>query len=274
MFTFDDYKDKIYLGAYPRPGLLDAPARAAAAERLAEILAAEPNAQSIEGAARERVYAALCVRDARPLPQEATTLLDGLLWSEAIERGITDVNTLKYKDGVAVHLGDIRRLNADAIVNAANSALLGCFVPGHGCIDNRIHAAAGPQMRADCAAIMRLQAHGEYTGSAKVTCAYNLPARYVLHTVGPIVEGEPSARQTRQLADCYTACLDLAERMRLQTVAFCCVATGLYGFPPAPAAHAAVRAVRGWLREHRYIHVIFDCFRESDYRLYLKESEI
>ena len=137
--------------------------------------------------------------------------------------------------------GDITRLSVDAIVNAANSALLGCFVPCHGCIDNAIHSAAGLQLRDACNRLMEQQGHPEPTGQAKLTAGYNLPARYVLHTVGPIVQGRVSRHDRELLASCYRSCLELAAEHDLQSVAFCCISTGEFHFPNQEAAKSQCR---------------------------------
>ena len=165
--------------------------------------------------------------------------------------------------------GDITRLAADAVVNAANSALLGCFIPCHGCIDNAIHSAAGLQLRDACFQLMRAQGHEEPAGSAKITPGYNLPARFVLHTVGPIVNGPLEARHRAQLASCYRACLALAAERGLESVAFCCISTGEFHFPAPEAAQLAVGAVQEFLREKTSIRkVIFNVFQERDADLY------
>ena len=151
---------------------------------------------------------------------------------------------------LSVWRGDITTLEADAIVNAANSALLGCWLPGHHCIDNAIHTFAGVQLRMACAALMERQGHAEPTGRVQVTDAYNLPARWVLHTVGPIANGAPTERHRRELASCYESCLEAAAACGCRTVAFCCVSTGTFGFPQREAAEIAVGAVRSWLDRH------------------------
>ena len=144
--------------------------------------------------------------------------------------------------------GDITRLDADAIVNAANSQLLGCFRPGHNCIDNVIHSAAGLQLREECAEIMRRQGHEEPTGQAKITGGYNLPAKYVLHTVGPIIMERVTEEDCELLASCYRSCLKLAEENSLKSVAFCCISTGVFRFPKEEAARIAVSTVRESLK--------------------------
>lgn len=167
--------------------------------------------------------------------------------------------------------GDITRLAADAIVNAANSELLGCFQPLHNCIDNLIHSRAGLQLRAECRKLMQAQRHEEPVGNAKITRAYNLPARWVIHTVGPCVAGhDPTPSQCRELAACYTSCLELARRHELESIAFCCISTGVFHFPQDVAARIAVETVRGFLEQAPRMTVIFDVFTDTDEQLYRK----
>lgn len=167
--------------------------------------------------------------------------------------------------------GDITTLAADAIVNAANSQMLGYFVPCHGCIDNAIHTYAGVQLRLECAEIMRRQGHAEETGQAKLTKAYNLPCRYVLHTVGPIVQGAVTKRDRALLESCYRACLELALENGLRSVAFCCISTGEFHFPNEDAARIAVRTVQSFRAQHPDApEVIFNVFQDKDDAIYRK----
>jgi len=157
----------------------------------------------------------------------------------------------------------------DAIVDADNSALLGCFCPCHGCIDNAIHSAAGLQLRDECSQIMQAQGHPEPNGRAKLTKGYNLPARYVLHTVGPIVQGRVTARDREELASCYRSCLELAAEHGLESIAFCCISTGEFHFPNDRAAEIAVRTVREYrIENNSVIKVIFNVFKDVDYEIY------
>ena len=213
------------------------------------------------------------VRPPMPLDESFLRLQDELLSREAAERGVVHVADLPrclQDNRISVWRGDITRLDADAIVNAANSALLGCFIPCHGCIDNAIHSAAGLQLRDECARIMAAQGHDEQTGVAKVTAAYNLPAAHVIYTVGPIVPSRsPDAKDARLLASCYESCLDLARKQGLHSIAFCCISTGEFGYPNEPAAQVACKTVRAWLDRTDYpIHVIFDVFKEVDLDAY------
>lgn len=211
------------------------------------------------------------VRPPVPLKQEYLALQDQLLSSETQEKGVVDVNTLPETrtPGIVLWRGDITRLNADAIVNAANSALLGCFYPCHGCIDNAIHSAAGLQLREECRRIMEQQGHEEPAGQAKVTGAYNLPSRYVIHTVGPIVGGTLKPEDCEQLASCYRSCFWAALDMGLKSIAFCCISTGEFHFPADRAAAIAVDTVKSCLLDsHNEMKVIFNVFKETDEAMY------
>lgn len=197
---------------------------------------------------------------------------DELLRGLVAEAGVHDIDeaTPSPKDSrLRLWRGDITTLAADAIVNAANSQMLGCWVPGHHCIDNAIHTYAGVQLRAECARLMAGQGTEEPTGQAKLTPAYNLPAQRIIHTVGPIANGCPTARHRRQLASCYESCLDLAEAEGLRSIAFCCISTGIFGFPQHEAAEIAVRTVRAWLDViGSEMTVVFNVFGESDEHIY------
>lgn len=212
------------------------------------------------------------LRPPLPLDAEFIAVQDGLLTAEREERGVVDAGALPPAGGdprLALWQGDIVRLRADAIVNAANSALLGCFHPCHGCIDNAIHSAAGLQLRDECARLMRAQGHPEPNGRAKLTKGYNLPAAHVLHTVGPIVRGAVTRRDRAELAACYRSCLELASAYGLTSVAFCCVSTGEFHFPNQEAAEIAVRTVTDFLRRPTSIRkVIFNVFKDLDADIY------
>ena len=167
--------------------------------------------------------------------------------------------------------GDITKLDADAIVNAANSALLGCFIPCHRCIDNAIHSAAGVQLRNVCHDIIHKQGHEEPTGSAKITKGYNLPAKYVIHTVGPIIYDEVSADDKLMLASCYASCLQVAAEKKLENIAFCCISTGEFHFPNQLAAQIAVDTVQTYLNQNpdtTLKKIIFNVFKDLDREIY------
>ncbi|MGT2925632.1 protein-ADP-ribose hydrolase [Streptococcus cuniculipharyngis] len=170
-----------------------------------------------------------------------------------------------------LHQGDVRHLAVDAVVNAANSDLLGCFIPNHACIDNTIHTYAGGRLRLACAELMRHQGRKETVGQAKLTAAYHLPAKFVIHTVGPYIQpGQPVSRiRQDMLKACYVACLNLAQEVGLQSLAFCPIATGQFGFPPQLAAELAVTTVREWLATANCsLQVIFNQFTQQDQAYY------
>ena len=195
----------------------------------------------------------------RKLPEAYFALEQQLLSVETREKEPVDVLALPEKEpGIALFQGDITRLSADAIVNAANSQMLGCFVPGHGCIDNAIHSAAGLRLRAACYELMKAQGHEELTGQAKLTPGFALPARYVMHTVGPIVR-----------RSCYRSCLELARKHQLRSIAFCCISTGVFHFPRREAAEIAVHEVREYRKTHGDApRVIFNVFQDEDCDIY------
>lgn len=208
------------------------------------------------------------------LDPELAAMQDMELTRQKEEKGVVDAAELPpIKPGSKIKLwrGDITRLNADAIVNAANSQLLGCFSPLHNCIDNVIHSAAGSGLREECGEIMARQGHAEETGSAKITRGYNLPAKWVIHTVGPIVSDKPDAEDERALSSCYTSSLELADRKKLKSIAFCCISTGVFGYPNEDAAKTAIAAVSGWLEKHPDTSietVIFNVFKAEDFEIY------
>lgn len=212
------------------------------------------------------------VRPPRPIDPAFWPLQDAYLQAESRRKGIVDAAALPTvpDDGrLALWQGDITRLAIDGIVNAANSALLGCFVPGHGCIDNAIHSAAGLQLRACCDEIMRRQGGPEPVGRAKITPGFNLPCRYVLHTVGPMIQGAVTPQDDAQLAACYRACLELAAREGLASLAFCCLSTGEFHFPRDRAAVIAIDTVRACLRTPSSLKkVVFNVYETADAALY------
>lgn len=226
--------------------------------------------------AQKRLLRALFnVRPPRPVGEEFLAVQDDYLQEETRRKGITDLSALRpVQDGLYLWQGDITTLRCDAIVNAANSRMLGCFVPCHGCIDNAIHTWAGVQLRLACAELMKQQGCDEETGRAKITPAFNLPCRYVLHTVGPIVGGRLTALEEAQLADCYRACLTLAAQNGVQSIAFCCISTGEFRFPNERAAEIAVETVRDWRqRSSSRMAVIFNVFKEKDLHIYRKRLD-
>lgn len=219
-----------------------------------------------EQAQKQLLRALMNVRMPAPVSSEFLALQDAYLQEEAAEKGIVDVQSLEEAgDGLYLWQGDITALKCDAIVNAANSRLLGCFHPNHNCIDNVIHSAAGVQLRNECARIMEEQNHLEPTGQAKITSGYNLPAKYVLHTVGPIVYGRLGTTEEEQLASCYRSCLEAANKNGLKSVAFCCISTGEFHFPNERAAEIAVQTVRQYKGD---LKVVFNVFKDLDREIY------
>ncbi|MBM6675686.1 protein-ADP-ribose hydrolase [Olsenella uli] len=227
---------------------------------------------------RALLRALMNVRPPAPVAAEMLAVQGAYLAERLHERGgAVDAEALPPVDAadpvlsrVALWHGDITRLAADAIVNAANDQLLGCFVPGHHCIDNAIHTYAGMQLRLDCARLMATQGHAEPAGQVKVTRAYNLPSGLVFHTVGPIVQGgRPTLRDEAFLASCYRACLAEATTRGLSTLAFCCISTGIFGFPQEEAARIALDAILDHLTHHdQRLKVIIDVFLDTDQRIY------
>lgn len=225
-----------------------------------------------EELSRQRLLlrALLNVRPPEPVTDAFLRVQDAYLREELARKGVTDAETLPdVREGLCLWRGDITALRCDAIVNAANSALLGCFCPNHGCIDNAIHTFAGVQLRLYCARLIKEQGSEEAAGRAKLTPAFNLPSRCVLHTVGPMVNGKATPKDCETLASCYRACLDLADAKMLHSVAFCCISTGEFGFPNELAAKIAVDTVCAHksVREKR-IRVIFNVFKELDESIY------
>ena len=208
---------------------------------------------------------------------EILQLQDEYLQVRAEEKGIVTLAEIPVTEGViSIWQGDITRLAADAIVNAANSQMLGCFVPMHTCIDNCIHTFAGIQLRSECSRQMtRLRArygsrYEQPTAVPMLTDGYNLPARKIIHIVGPIVSGPLTPALEKDLADCYTNTLNMCEENGLRSLAFCCISTGVFRFPPERAAQIAVKTVRDWLAEHEGImdRVIFNVLSDKDRDIY------
>ncbi len=222
---------------------------------------------------KRRILRALMnVRPPAAISAEFLAVQDEYLKVQLQEKGVTYIEDLApERPGVYLWQGDITTLAADAIVNAANSGLLGCFAPCHACIDNAIHTFAGVQLRLECARLMEAQGFAEPTGSAKITKAYNLPARHVLHTVGPIVRGAVTAEDRSLLESSYRSCLALAAEYALESVAFCCISTGEFHFPNEEAAQIAVRTVKEFMSEHAGnapTKVIFNVFKDIDHEIY------
>ena len=221
--------------------------------------------------ARKRLLRSLMnIRPPKPVSKEFLEVQDAYLQEECMEKGIISLSGIPLAGpGIYLWQGDITRLSVDAIVNAANSAMLGCFVPCHGCIDNAIHSAAGVELRLECSRIMEEQKTEEPVGKAKITKAYNLPCRYILHTVGPIIHGTVTGQDQNLLSDCYRSCLELAAACQLKSIAFCCISTGEFHFPNEKAAEIAIQTVQRYQKENQNsLEVVFNVFKDSDYQIY------
>ncbi len=215
---------------------------------------------------RKLLRALMNVRPPMPLDENFLKLQDEILTAEKLERGVVKISEIPdATKNIKIWQGDITRLEVDAIVNAANSALLGCFIPLHGCIDNAIHSAAGLQLRDAC---NKISNGNEPTGKAKITPAFNLPCKFVIHTVGPIIYGEkPTPAEENLLASCYESCLKLAVEKNLKSIAFCCISTGEFHFPNKRAAEIAVATVKKFLEQNN-LCVVFNVFKNLDAEIY------
>ena len=223
---------------------------------------------------KDLLRALMNVRPPKCISQKFMQVQDKYLSEEAELAGIinsADLPTTVLDARIVLWRGDITTLKVDGIVNAANSGMTGCYRALHNCVDNIIHSKAGIQLRLKCNEIMKKQGYEEPTGQAKITPAYNLPCEYVLHTVGPIVQGELNQEHCDLLKSCYHSCLELAETSGLHSIAFCCISTGVFMFPNEKAAEIAVATVREFLDSHSGIEkVIFNVFKEADYDIYRK----
>lgn len=228
-------------------------------------------------AQRDLLRSLMNVRFPNPVSDEFLEIQDAYLQERNRERGITDIDDLSpVSSDPRLYLwqGDITTLRCDAIVNACNSQMLGCFSPLHACIDNFIHTYAGVQLRLAMNDIMTKQGHEEPTGQAKITSGYNLPAKYILHTVGPIVQWTVTKEDERLLAGCYRECLKLAADRGVESIAFCCLSTGVFRFPQQRAAEIATQTVRKFLeKEGRVKKVIFNVFKDEDLHIYQRLLE-
>lgn len=242
-----------------------------------ELLSEQPEYRDIkipENHAKQRnlLRSLLNVRMPVSISDKFLEIQDVYLQEELRQKGITELSSLSpVQEGIYLWQGDITTLACDAIVNAANSQMLGCFCPCHGCIDNAIHTFSGVQLRAACAKLMKEQGHEEPTGVAKITPAYNLPCHYVLHTVGPIVQGWLAKKDKELLTSCYHSCLELAEKNNVTSIAFCCISTGEFHFPNDEAAEIAIQTVKEYRQQsHTNMEVVFNVFKDEDYKIYWK----
>lgn len=216
---------------------------------------------------RKLLRALMNVRPPMPLDEDFLKLQDEILTEEKFARGVVKLSEIEDVDAnIKIWQGDITRLEVDAIVNAANSALLGCFVPLHNCIDNAIHSAAGLQLRDAC---NKISTGNEPTSKAKITPAFNLPSKFVIHTVGPIIppNRQPSRAEENLLASCYKSCLEIAIENNLKSIAFCCISTGEFHFPNRRAAEIAVATVKDFLAKNN-LAVVFNVFKDLDAQIY------
>ena len=221
---------------------------------------------------RELLRALMNVRIAKNVDDEFIKVQDEYLKEEIKRKGIVDIDDLKpIKDGIYLWQGDITTLRCDVIVNAANSGMTGCYVPNHRCIDNCIHSFAGVQLRLECDEIMTKQGYSEPTGQAKITNSYNLPCKYIIHTVGPIINGKLTSEDCDLLESCYKSCLELAAKNNLDSIAFCCISTGEFHFPNDKAAQIAVKTVEEFMKKETSLKkVIFNVFKDMDKEIYRK----
>lgn len=244
---------------------------------ITELLSEQPEYADIsipkEKAEQKKLLRALFnVRLPLPISDDFLRVQDEYLQEEIAQKGIISIDDLEpIKPDIYLWQGDITTLKCDAIVNAANSQMLGCFCPNHGCIDNAIHTFSGVQLRLKCAEIMQTQGKGEGPGKAKITPAYNLPCKYILHTVGPIVTGKLTEKDCELLRSCYHSCLERADEYKINSVAFCCISTGEFHFPNDKGAKISIETVSEYKRlTNSKIKVIFNVFKNSDYEIYRK----
>lgn len=219
---------------------------------------------------RKLLRALFNVRSPKEISNEFLSIQDEYLKEVIKEKGITDYKSLKQVEkDIYLWKGDIITIKCDAIVNAANSGMTGCYIPNHNCIDNCIHTYAGVELRNECNKIMIEQGHEEETGCAKITKGYNLPAKYIIHTVGPIINGGVTNEDRELLKSCYISSLRIAEDCKLKSIAFCSISTGIFAFPKNEAAIIAVKTVMDYKKENNSnIEVIFNVFSDEDYEIY------
>lgn len=240
-----------------------------------ELLHEQPRYKNIEiskdHAEQKKLLRSLMnLRTAADISETFLKIQDEYLQESIKEKGITDIKNLKpVEEGIYLWQGDITTLKCDAIVNAANSGMTGCYQPCHNCIDNQIHTYAGIQLRNICAKIMENQGYEEPAGGSKITPAFNLPCKYILHTVGPIVQGYLTKKHEELLASCYRSCLELADENDVKSIAFCCISTGVFMFPNERAAKIAIATVKNYRQEKNSgIEVIFNVWKDIDYKIY------
>lgn len=232
---------------------------------------------------KKRLYRSLCnIREAKQVSNKYLEIENEYLQEELKKKDITKVqeiqtisktikeSNLKSKDKICLWQGDITTLQIDAIVNAANSQGLGCFIPCHKCIDNQINTFAGVGLRLECDEIMKEKNYFLETGKAFITNGYNLPAKYVIHTVGPIIYDKVTDKEIKELQECYINSLNLAKENKIKTIAFPCISTGEFRFPKEQASKVAIKIVDRFLDENRecFDKVVFNVYKEEDYKIY------
>ncbi len=218
----------------------------------------------------EQIRALFNITMPQNLDNEFYVKQDEYLQDILSRKKIIDAKSILKEKRIALYLGDITLIQADAIVNAGNSILLGCFQPLHYCIDNAIHTFAGLEVRRDL--FYEMQGKKEENGKCRVTKGYNLPSRYIFHTVGPIVNGNPTKQDEEDLKNCYLSCLKKTDEMHLENIVFCSIATGLYSFPIEKASKIAIKTIKNYLKETKSkLKVIFDLFSKGDYKVYERE---
>ena len=234
---------------------------------------------------KKNIYRSLCnVREPREISEEYIKIETEYLQEELSNKNITDVqdlptidekyseSSLKNQDKMVIWQGDITKLKVDAIVNAANSKGLGCFIPLHNCIDNQIHTYAGIPLRLECDKIMKTLNYNLPTGEAFITHGYNLPSNYVLHTVGPVISDKVNSTKIKELSDCYRNCLKISIENNIRTVSFPCISTGVFRFPKDYACQIALKTVDDFLDTNRdyFDKIIFNLHGNKDVELYEK----
>ncbi len=249
------------------------------------LLKEEPQYQNMEIPQDEQeqkqlLRALMNVRMPNPIGEDFLRVQDDYLQAENEAKGIVDVSSLQptlLDERLILWQGDMSCLKVDAVVNPANSAMLGCFQPLHSCLDNVLGSAAGIGLRLACSDYMQAQkakygpSYQEPTGQAMITPGFNLPAKYVIHTVGPIVQGWLTQEHKDLLASCYKSVLDQADENNLESIALCCISTGVFMFPQDKAAQIAVKTVKEWLESHPETSlkkIVFNVFKDEDFRLY------
>ncbi|MEN8908008.1 MAG: protein-ADP-ribose hydrolase [Clostridiales bacterium] len=295
-FNLSDYRDKINLDTEfikVHSSILDEDKREIIIDDLMgyfskeNVMFNQENANITYKDKRNLIRALLNVREAKPIDESILVLLNHLLQSESLKKGIVDVNSLKsvsetifdmnirHNKKIILWKDDITKINSDVIINAANNRMLGCFRPLHNCIDNVIHSSSGPQLRDDCNKIITLQGKPESVGLAKITRAYNLPSKFVIHTIGPNVSGLKNiiTFHKNQLSSCYKECLNLANQIdSINSITFCSISTGVSDFPKNIAAEIALKSTINWLdhNPNKFTKIIFNVYSDYDYSVFIK----